>query len=177
MSKPDSYAIPGCSHNDVTFKDLHNFRQNITATYDKNLQVLLLARNPSQYDKRRLETGLCKPTLFSGLNTLGVPGIFTMDLMHLSVLNDLGLLLGLWRGTIKHYPPDDISTWDWAVLKDKKVWQAHGDSIEAATPFIPSSFGRAPHNPAEKINSGYKAWEFQLYIYGLRPVLLRHILP
>jgi hypothetical protein len=115
--------------------------------------------------------------LFSGLNTLGVPGIFTMDLMHLSILNDPNLLLGLWQGTIKCYPPDDISTWDWAILKDKKVWQAHGNSIEAVTPFIPSSFGCAPRNPAEKINSRYKAWEFQLYIYGLGPVLLRHILP
>jgi hypothetical protein len=46
-----------------------------------------------------------------------------------------------------------------------------------ATSFIPSSFGHAPHNPAEKINSGYKAWEFQLYIYRLGPVLLQHILP
>jgi hypothetical protein len=177
MSKPDTYAIPGCSHDDVTFKDLHKFRQNISATYEKNLQVLLSARNTSQYNKYRLETGLCKPTLFSGLITLGVPGIFTMDLMHLSVLNDPDLLLGLWRGTIKCYPPDDVSTWDWAALKEKKIWQAHGDSIEAATPFIPSSFGRAPRNPADKINSGYKAWEFQLYIYGLGPVLLRHILP
>ena len=177
MSKPHSYAIPGCSHDDITFKDLESFRQNTSATYERNLRVLLSARNLAQYNKYRLQTGLCKPTLFSGLRTLGVPGIFTMDLMHLSVLNDPDLLLGLWRGTIKHYPPDDISTWDWAVLKDKKIWRAHGDSIEAATSFIPSSFGRAPRNPAEKINSGYKAWEFQLYIYGLGPVLLRHILP
>ena len=176
MSKPDSYAILGCSHDDVTFKDLHSHRQNIGATYERNLRLLLSARNTGQYNKLRLETGLCKPTLFSELITLGVPGIFTMDLMHLSVLNDPDLLLGLWRGTIKCYLPDDISTWDWAVLKDKKVWQAHGDSIEAVTLFIPSSFGRAPRNPADKINSRYKAWEFQLYIYGLGPVLLRHIL-
>jgi hypothetical protein len=177
MLKPDSYTIPGCSHDDVTFKDLQTFRQSISATYERNLRLLLSARNLAQYNKYRLQTGLCKPTLFSGVITLGVPGIFTMDLMHLSVLNDPDLLLGLWRGTIKCYPPDDISAWNWVVLKDKKIWQAHGDSIEAATPFIPSSFGRAPRNPAEKINSGYKAWEFQLYIYGLGPVLLRHVLP
>ena len=177
MSKPDSYTIPGCSHEDVTFEDLQNFRENISATYERNLRLLLSARTLTQYNKYRLQTGLCKPTLFSGLITLGVPGIFTMDLMHLSVLNDPDLLLGLWRGTIKLYQPDDISTWDWCVLKDKKTWKAHGNSIEAAIPFIPSSFGRAPRNPAEKINSGYKAWEFQLYIYGLGPVLLQHILP
>ena len=96
MSKPDSYAMPGCSHNDVTFKALHNFRQNISTTYERNLQLLLSAQNPSQYNKYCLETGLCKPTLFSGLNTLGVHGIFTMDLMHLFILNDPNLLLGLW---------------------------------------------------------------------------------
>ena len=138
--------------------------------------LLLSARNLAQYNKYCLQTGLCKPTLFSGLIILGVPGIFTMDLMHLSVLNDPDLLLGLWQGTIKCYPPDDISTWNWAVLNDKKIWQAHSDSIEAAIPFIPLSFGHAPCNPAKKINSGYKAWEFQLYIYGLGPVLLRHVL-
>jgi hypothetical protein len=110
--------------------------------------------------------------LFSGLMTLGIPNIFMMDLMHLSVLNDPDLFLELWQGTIKHYPPDDVSTWDWAVLKDQKCWKAHGDTIKAAVPFILSSFGCAPHNPAEKINSGYKAWEFQLYIYVLGPVLL-----
>ncbi|KIL54607.1 hypothetical protein M378DRAFT_92233 [Amanita muscaria Koide BX008] len=97
--------------------------------------------------------------------------------MHLSVLNDPDLLLGLWRGTIKKYEPDNISTWDWAVLKNVKVWKAHGHTVAAAVPFIPASFGRAPRNPAEKINSGYKAWEFQLYIYGLGPTLFRHILP
>jgi hypothetical protein len=177
MSKPDSYTIPGCSYKDVTFEDLQNFRENISATYERNLQLLLSARTLTQYNKYRLQTGLCKPTLFSGLITLGVPGIFTMDLMHLSVLNDPDLLLGLWRGTIKLYQPDDISTWDWCVLKDKKTWKAHGNSIEAAIPFIPSSFGHAPRNLAEKINSRYKAWEFQLYIYGLGPMLLQHILP
>ncbi|KAF8226798.1 hypothetical protein L208DRAFT_1498218 [Tricholoma matsutake] len=96
--------------------------------------------------------------------------------MHLSVLNDPDLLLGLWRGMINCYEPDKKTTWDWAILKNKKIWKAHGDSIDLARPFIPSSFGRAPHNLAQKINSGYKAWEFQLYIYRLGPVLFRHIL-
>ena len=179
MSKPHSYDILGCCHNDVTFKDLHKFWQpEYTGTaYKRNLRLLLSAWTPALYNKYRLQTSLCKPTLFSGLTTLGIPNIFTMDLMHLSVLNDPDLLLGLWRGTIKHYPPDNVSTWDWAVLKDQKRWKAHGETIKAAIPFILSSFGRAPQNPAEKINSGYKAWEFQLYIYGLGPVLLRHILP
>lgn len=56
------------------------------------------------------------------------------------------------------------------------VWHAHGKTVALATPFIPSCFGRAPRNPAEKINSGYKAWEFQVYLIGLGPALFRHIL-
>ena len=43
MSKPHSYAIPGCSHGDVTFKDLQRFRQDISASYESNLRLLLSA--------------------------------------------------------------------------------------------------------------------------------------
>jgi hypothetical protein len=46
-----------------------------------------------------------------------------------------------------------------------------------ATSFLPSSFERAPQNPAEKVNSSYKAWEFLLYIFALGPALFRSILP
>ena len=45
-----------------------------------------------------------------------------------------------------------------------------------ATPYLPTSFDRAPRNPAEKINSGYKAWEFLLYLFALGPALLKPIL-
>jgi hypothetical protein len=45
-----------------------------------------------------------------------------------------------------------------------------------AVPFLPSSFGRTPRDPAKKMNSGYKAWEYQQYLYGLGPTLFRHIL-
>jgi len=150
---------------------------NIEVMSQRTTQTIFATSQPRRH-KQQLETGLCKQTLFSALKyTLGVPNIFMMDLMHLSVLNDPDLLLGLWRGTIKKYKPDDISTWDWAVLKNPRVWKAHGHTVAAAAPFIPSSFGRTPRNPAEKINSGYKAWEYQIYIYGLGPTLFRHVLP
>ncbi|KAF9463667.1 hypothetical protein BDZ94DRAFT_1258256, partial [Collybia nuda] len=102
--------------------------------------------------------------------------MFPMDIMHLVSLNDPDLLLGLWRGTVKVYAPDTRDNWDWLVLVGK-VWDAHGRTVELLTPYIPSSFGRAPRNPATKGNTGYKAWEYQLYFYGLGPALLRHILP
>ncbi|KAF8064082.1 hypothetical protein FPV67DRAFT_1419918 [Lyophyllum atratum] len=96
--------------------------------------------------------------------------------MHLSAINDPDLLLGLWRGTVKCYQPDSKETWDWKVLIGK-VWDSHGKTVAMATPFLPSAFGRAPRNPAEKINSGYKACEFLIYLFGLGPALLRFILP
>ncbi len=145
--------------------------------YHNNIGRLLGANNPTQFKDRHLETGLCKQTIFSGLcSGLGIPNMFPLDIMHLVNLNDPDLLLGLWRGTVKVYPPDNMELWNWHVLVGN-VWQAHGKTVALATPFIPSSFGRAPRNPAEKINSGYKAWEFQIYLIGLGPALLRHILP
>ena len=177
MLKPDNYNGPGCDHEDITFADLKRFQQDVSARYCRNLQILLGAANLSQYRERRLETGLCKQTILSGLREcLGVPNIFPLDIMHLINLNDPDLFLGLWRGTIKVYPPDNLELWDWRVLVGE-VWQAHGKTVALATPFLPSSFGRAPRNIAEKINSGYKAWEFQIYLLGLGPALLRHILP
>jgi hypothetical protein len=49
--------------------------------------------------------------------------------------------------------------------------------VADATPYIPGSFDRPPRNPAEKISSGYKAWEFLLYFYGLGPALFFGLLP
>jgi len=43
--------------------------------------------------------------------------------------------------------------------------------------YLPSSFDRPLRNIAEKLTSGYKAWEFLLYLYGLGPGLLCGLLP
>jgi hypothetical protein len=44
-------------------------------------------------------------------------------------------------------------------------------------PYLPGSFDRPPRNPAQKISSGYKAWEYMLYMYALGPALLYSALP
>lgn len=156
MLKPDNYDMAGCDHEDVTFLDLKQYWWDMSVHYHRNLQRLLGARNPTQYKDCHLETGLCKPTIFSGLQDgLKIPGMFPLDIMHLINLNDPDLFLGLWHGTIKVYSPDKLELWDWRVLVGK-VWEAHGKTVVLATPFIPSSFGHAPRNPAEMINSGYK---------------------
>ncbi|KAF9644362.1 hypothetical protein BDM02DRAFT_3103039, partial [Thelephora ganbajun] len=43
--------------------------------------------------------------------------------------------------------------------------------------FFPSLFGHPPQNPADKLSSGYKAWELLLYIYGLSPGVFYGVLP
>lgn len=71
----------------------------------------------------------------------------------------------------------DKDHWPWVVLKDANAWQKHGKEVGASKTYIPSSFDRCPRNPAEKLNSGYKAWEFLLYIFGLGPCLFSSLLP
>ncbi|KAH7904377.1 hypothetical protein BJ138DRAFT_1073501, partial [Hygrophoropsis aurantiaca] len=96
--------------------------------------------------------------------------------MHLAAINIADELIPLWRGSFKCDPADDKSTWDWAVLKGN-IWKEHGRDVANATPFLPGSFDRPPRNPAEKINSGYKAWEFLIYLFGMGPALLYNVLP
>jgi hypothetical protein len=166
MLKSEAYNVAGCNHNDVLLSDLRRYQQGILACYHDNLIKLLRAKNPTRFKDCRLETGLCKQTLFSRLhNSLGISNAFPLDIMHLINLNDPDLLLRLWHGTIKVYSPDKLELWTWRILVGN-VWRAHGKTVALATPFIPSYFGRALQNPAEKINSGYKAWEFQIYLVG-----------
>jgi len=108
---------------------------------------------------------------------LGVPALFVLDIMHLPALNIPDLIIPLWRATIDCDKTDDKESWTWAALKDPAVWKSHGQSVADATPYIPGSFDRPPRNPAEKISSGYKAWEYLLYFFGLGPALLYGILP
>ena len=96
--------------------------------------------------------------------------------MHLAALNLIDLMISLWRSTIDCTMPDDKSTWDWVVLQGD-IWQQHGKAVAAALPYLPSSFDHPPCNITEKLTSGYKAWEFLLYLYGLGLGLLYGILP
>ncbi|KAF8872640.1 hypothetical protein CPB85DRAFT_1170327, partial [Mucidula mucida] len=96
--------------------------------------------------------------------------------MHLPCLNIPDLLIPLWRGTFTHAVTDDPSLWPWAVLKGD-VWKQHGQAVADTLQYIPGSFDRPPRNPAEKINSGYKAWEYLLYFFCMGPALLYGILP
>ncbi len=175
LLKPMDYNITGCNHSDFSHFSLtvsHNH-------YFTNLRHLLQSPNDTQYRKRRLETGIVKPTIFLGLpahSTLPIPRCFGSDIMHLGTFNLADLFLPLWRGQFDHDPIDLPSDWPWAVLQGE-IWESHGRDVAAATPYLPGSFGHPPRNIAEKMNSGYKAWEWLLYLYGLAPALLHGILP
>ena len=174
--KPDHYNIPGCDHNDI---DVRNIPRVSSIEYKENLAHLQGATNETNFKERRRETGISKPSIFSGLpprRMLDIPGCFPADLMHLISLNLTDLLIKLWRGTMDCEPSDDRAAWDWAVLKGD-TWKTHGKSVADATPYLPGSFDRPPRNPAEKISSGYKAWEYLMYIFVLGPALLHGILP
>ncbi|KAJ7020029.1 hypothetical protein C8F04DRAFT_1197122 [Mycena alexandri] len=94
--------------------------------------------------------------------------------MHWASLNWTDLVLSLFRGTMRCEKPDSRDSWDWAVLTGD-VWKKHGQAVADATPYFPGSFDRPPRNPAEKISSGYKAWEYLLYVVGLGPALFLDI--
>ena len=96
--------------------------------------------------------------------------------MHQPLINLAGLLLDLWcaRPAARDYDPH--SDWPWAVLI-RDVWVDHGKAVEGCAKHLPTSFGRTPRNPQEKISSGYKAWELLTYIYGLGPSVFFGLLP
>lgn len=173
---PENYTVQGCSQEDINI-DMIAHNQRSPEEYQRQLRFLLESSGPTQYKSRRLKTGIVKPTIISGLSlSLGIPGTFGMDLMHLVTINLTDLLVRLWRGTISCAPTDSKASWDWAVLKGQ-TWIDHGQAVADATPYLPGSFDRVPRDPAKKISSGYKAWEFLMYIFGLGPALLRGTLP
>ena len=96
--------------------------------------------------------------------------------MHQPLINLSALLLDLWCARPDARDFDRNSVWPWAVLVGD-IWIQHGKKVADATKFLPTSFGRPPQNPQEKISSGYKAWELLTYIYGLGPAVFFNIIP
>jgi hypothetical protein len=176
LLRPLNYEVEGCTHADI---DIRRLPSPSREQYNANLRYLVTSPNEAQYRARRLATGISKPSIFSGLDhssTLGLPYSAGSDIMHLAALNLSDLMISLWRGTIDCTRPDDKSSWTWVVLRGE-VWQHHGKAVADTLHYLPSSFDRPPRNIAEKLTSGYKAWEFLLYLYGLCPGLLYGVLP
>ena len=178
LLKPLNYHVSGCDHGDVKYRDVASISPS-TKVYEENLTKLVASRTEAEYKANRLATGIVKPSVFLGIDArhrLPIPACFSTDIMHQAAINMPDLLIPLWRGTMDAGPHDRVSAWPWAVLKDD-IWVNHGKDVAVATPFLPGSFDRPPRNPALKINSGYKAWEFLLYLYGLGPGVFLNVLP
>ncbi len=172
------YNVEGCNHPDPDFDNPDLFVPSV-AKYQEHLQLLVGSRSETNYKANRLETGIVKPSIFLGLeqnHCFPVPLCFGSNIMHHCSLNLPDLLIPLWRGTFNCSATDNRSSWDWAVLKGE-IWVDHGKAVAAATPYLPGSFDRPPRNPALKISSGYKTWEFLMYMYGLGPGVFYGILP
>lgn len=175
LLKPCDCDHRGSNHEDI---DINTISGADDKKYQENLQHLLSSTSSDQHAQRRRETGISKPSIFQGLDrVLPLPRCFPGDLMHQPVINLCDLLISLWRGKTKLNGSDKRDTWDWAVLMDTKLWEEHGKEVARMGPFFPSSFGRPPRNPAEKLSSGYKAHELLLYVYGLGPGIFYGVLP
>ncbi|KIL61725.1 hypothetical protein M378DRAFT_52534, partial [Amanita muscaria Koide BX008] len=128
--------------------------------YYRNLCKVLQSSTQAAYNRVRLETGIVRPSLCLGLDrnsTLPVPSCFPLDLMHLASLNIPQHLIEIWRGSVDGLRNGDH---EFVVLKDDAIWQEHGALVASMRCYLPDSFSRPPRNPAEKINTQYKATEF-----------------
>ena len=174
MLRPTDTDNPSSSHPDI---DINRLPSANYEAYRRNLNHVLTSPTEAEYKSRRLQTGITKPSIFDGMGEiLELPGCFPGDLMHQPIINLPGLLFDLWcqrRELRKH---DKDSDWPWAVLTGD-VWVEHGKVVADAGQYLPRSFDRVPCNPQEKISSGYKAWEFLVYVYILGPGLFYDILP
>jgi hypothetical protein len=132
LSLPRNYAVTGCDHDDI---DVRHLPPASIDEYTQNLTYIMQSTHETQYKLRRKQTGISKPSLFSGLPVnrhLPIPGCFPADLMHLVALNLTDLLVNLWRRTFDCDPGDSRDTWDWAVLKGE-TWKDHGKQVADAT--------------------------------------------
>ncbi|KIL55197.1 hypothetical protein M378DRAFT_91264 [Amanita muscaria Koide BX008] len=172
---PTDYTVENSSHPDF---DVARISGPNSSKYARNLSSLMGARTKKDYQVLRLQTGIVKPSICLGLqptSTLTIPNCFPLDLMHLASLNLPQHLLGIWHNTIKPCLPQELA--HLGILSNDETWKSHGALVASMKPFLPSTFEHAPRNPAEKVNSGYKAWEFLVYFWVIGPAIFRIVMP
>ncbi|KIJ46609.1 hypothetical protein M422DRAFT_59584 [Sphaerobolus stellatus SS14] len=176
LLKPNNYTVPGCDFPDINPGDI----SGASATdYANKLKVVLGSRNNRDYEARRKQTGIVRPSILLGLQPSGITSVvstFAGDTMHCLTLNMGELLVPLWRGIFTREPSDDLTSWTWAVLQGD-AWKELGKAVAAYRPFIPGSYDCPPRNISDKVNSRYKAKEWQTFLYGYGPALLLPLLP
>ncbi|TFY59006.1 hypothetical protein EVG20_g7947 [Dentipellis fragilis] len=66
--KPLNYTVPNSCHPDVVLRDFKETPDQVHERYKQSLQFVTQSKNQAEYRRRRLTTGICKPTIFSGLS-------------------------------------------------------------------------------------------------------------
>ncbi len=98
--------------------------------YQEKMKLVMSSPNITQYEMNRLETGISKPSIFSGLNPnhfMGVPKCFVADVMHLPALNVTEHFFELWRAKTGR-ERRDTDPWLFAVLTGKH-WIEFGQEV------------------------------------------------
>lgn len=177
LLKPHNYSVVGCDHDDINVYD--SLPLGTSEGYVRQLKHLMASPNQTQFEKRRLETGIVGPSILLGLqpqHVLGVPECFSSEIMHYAGANMASLYTDLWRGTMDCSGTDTRENWPWVVLVGD-TWEEHGRAVAACKSYLPGSFDVAPRDPNLKMNSFYKAVEYITWLYYLCPALLYGILP
>ncbi|VDC06752.1 unnamed protein product [Peniophora sp. CBMAI 1063] len=100
--------------------------EDANARYMRNLEYVCASETTEEHAKRRLNTGIAKPSLFSAVTTvLTIPSCLPSDLMHWAALNFTALFLDLWLGKFQASAGDDARTWAWVFLVGE-VFKKHG---------------------------------------------------
>ena len=175
LLRPDSFENHRTSsHPDI---DIHQLPIPNSEEYRQNLYHVVSSRSEAEFKRRCFNTGIGKPSIFDGVpRILDLPTCFPGDLMHQPLINLAALLLDLWCARPDARDYDRTSIWPWAVLTGN-LWIKHGKDVAQAAKYLPTSFGRVPRNPQEKISSGYKASELLYYVYGLGPAVFYQVIP
>ena len=175
LLRPNGFCgNPTSGHPDV---DVNTLPVPDPEGYKQDLYHVIASAGRREYERHRYNTGIGKPSIFTGVpRILPLPTCFPGDLMHQPLINLAALLLDLWCARPEARSYDPLSDWPWAVLIGD-TWVEHGKVVGRAARYLPTSFGRTPRNPQEKISSGYKAWELLNYIYGEGPGVFFGVLP
>lgn len=175
--KPFNTTGPQLAHPDI---DVRMLGGPDPTRYQANLRIVLQSKTISQYNENRRLTGIVRPSICLGFEEnamFRVPMCFPVDLMHLISINIPQHLIHIWRNTSEakfQYSGDKP---DFIILDKERVWRSHGELVASTHRFLPASIDRPPRNPAEKINTQYKATEFLMYMWSLGPALFRIVLP
>ncbi|OBZ72992.1 hypothetical protein A0H81_07205 [Grifola frondosa] len=134
--KPLDQDVPGSNHDDINIYNVQpESLKETSERYELNLKYLCESTERN-YKSRRLETGICKPSIFSGLD----PRIvfpFQPYFQPTSCTLHHSTSLISWLASGGEQCPgdnnDNIRSWDFAVLRDPTLWSLHGQEVAAAT--------------------------------------------